>query len=181
MTNLRFLVVAILALLAAGCSVSKHVQEKANSIEQTSSGSSTQSNLLIIDSLFRHFTLDADSITVSVTMPQSGVASSCQDTSKTEISWRDEALTPSIRVTAHRPHVVSEERRGSNTQAVTLANDSTKSVEETHTERQTDKDVVGVAKPMNGTAVTITIVLGVLLLLIGGVILILWLHKKGII
>ena len=137
----------LLLFFLCSCSTNKHVTTTSEVQSQTSGLHTSEANSFAIDSLLSSLSLQADSIIITITPPPT------------------DSLTPTLRVTAHKPNLQSS------TRAVSAITESIQEKDTTHTnttsttQTDTSKEVVGVATPMNGTLVTIFVSIAVLIIL----------------
>ena len=154
----KVLIIFACVLLSA-CSVKKHaVTHTEQHTTEHSQRTSVQTEFRL-DSVLQQLTLQADSVIILVTP-----------------SARD-SLAPTMRLTAHRPKVQAQTNKSNLALVQTVEQDSSALQTQANSHADNSKEVVGVARPMNGTLVIVLLAV----LLIAAVVLLLYLHKRKII
>ncbi len=167
----------VAVLLLSACSVKKHA---VISTEQQTSDFRLQTSLqtkVLFDSLLHTVDFSADSVTILVTPSAPPLTSECVP--GTSVVPTAMAGAPSIKITAHNPKVSSTKKENNLAVVQTAEQDSAASSAHANSHADNSKEVVGVASPMNGTVVTVIVLLAVLL--IATIVLLLFLHKYKII
>ena len=173
-----FLLCAIVAFGA--CSTKRHT---VTNTEQNTSDLRLQTSLqtkVLLDSVLQSVDFKADSVTILVTpSAQSVEAGSEQTANLTERAAPVLSGSPSIRITAHNPQVKAEKQKRNLVVTQQVEQDSAANSVQANSHADNSKEVVGVARPMNGTIVTVIVLLAVLL--IAAIVLLLFLRKYKII
>lgn len=138
-----------LSVLFCSCSVKKNaVTTKQEQTQATGSRTSMQA-LLSFGSILQTLDFSADSVTIVITP-------SVVDTTK-ESGPQD----PVLRITAHQPRVKSEAQSHNLVVAQQQEQDTVSIQNQANSHADVSSDTVGVATPMNGTAVVVIIILAV--------------------
>lgn len=157
-------------VLLCACSVKKHAVTNIEQQSQTTGSHTSVQALQSFDSLLQTLDFSADSVIIELTQ-------SAPDTAKAGASVKPHA--PALKITAHQPRVRATKKENNRVVTQTTEQDSAASSVHANSHADTSKDVVGVASPMNGTLVTIIVLLAVLL--IAAIFLWLFLRKYRII
>lgn len=143
-------------VLLSACSVKKHTVTATQQQAQTTVSHTSVQALQSFDSLLHTLDFSADSVIIELT--QTALA----DTAKAGATGKP--VAPGIKITAHQPRVRSTKQANNRVFAQKVEQDSAASSVLANSHADTSKDVVGVATPMNGTIVTVIVLLGVLLI-----------------
>ena len=157
------------ALLCA-CHTQKHAVTNIEQQAQTTGSHTSVQALQSFDSLLQTLDFSADSVVIELTQ-------SAPDTTKAGATGK--TVAPALKITAHQPRVRATKQENNRVVAQQVEQDSAASSVHANSHADTSKDVVGVATPMNGTLVTIIVLLAVLL--IAAIFLWLFLRKYRII
>ena len=144
---LILVVIIVLLLLLCRCSTKRHVVTDTEQRSLTTTTHTGLSQLQSIDSLLQTLSLSADSIVIVISPPNG------------------DSLSPAVRLTAHQPKAQVTSKGSSSVVQVTQEKDTSTTALNTSTHTDTNKEVVGVATPMNGTIVVIIISIAVLFIL----------------
>ena len=131
------------------CSVKKNAVTTTQEQTQATGSRTSMQALLSFGSILQTLDFSADSVTIVLTP-------SVVDTTK-ESGPQDPVLT----ITAHQPRVKSEEQSHNLVVAQQQEQDSVSIQNQANSHADVSSDTVGVATPMNGTAVVVIIILAV--------------------
>ena len=143
-------------LLLSACSVKKHAVTTTQQQVQTTGSHTSVQALQSFDSLLHTLDFSADSVIIELTQ------TALNDTAKAGATGKP--VAPGIKITAHQPRVRSTKQANNRVFAQKVEQDSATSSVLANSHADTSKDVVGVATPMNGTIVTVIVLLAVLLI-----------------
>lgn len=178
----KFLFFVCAVEILCACSIKKHT---VTNTEQNTSDFRLQTSLqtkVLLDSVLQSVDFKADSVTILVTpsLPVSNVEAGSEQTANlTERAAPVLSGSPSIRITAHNPHVKAEKQKRNLVVTQQVEQDSAANSVQANSHADVSKDSIGVASPMNGTIVTVIVLLAVLL--IAAIVLLLFLRKYKII
>ena len=177
----RFLFFACACLLLCACSIKKHT---VTNTEQNTSDFRLQTSLqtkVLIDSVLQSVDFSADSVIILVTPSATSVveADSMQPSDYSAHTAFSLNSPPSIRITAHNPHLKSEKQKTNLVVTQQTEQDSVATKTNANSHADVSKDTIGVAKPMNGTIVAVIGILAVLI--IATIVILLVLRKYKII
>ena len=139
---------AAIAVFTA-CSVKKNAVTTTQEQTQATGSRTSMQALLSFGSILQTLDFSADSVTIVITP-------SVVDTTK-ESGPQD----PVLRITAHQPRVKSEAQSHNLVVAQQQEQDSVSIQNQANSHADVSSDTVGVATPMNGTAVVVIIILAV--------------------
>ena len=131
------------------CSVKKNAVTTTQEQTQATGSRTSMQALLSFGSILQTLDFSADSVTIVITP-------SVVDTTK-ESGPQD----PVLRITAHQPRVKSEAQSHNLVVAQQQEQDTVSIQNQTNSHADVSSDTVGVATPMNGTAVVVIIILAV--------------------
>ena len=131
------------------CSVKKHAVTTTQEQTQATGSRTSMQALLSFGSMLQTLDFSADSVTIVLTP-------SVVDTTK-ESGPQD----PVLRITAHQPRVKSEAQSHNLVVAQQQEQDTVSIQNQANSHADVSSDTVGVATPMNGTAVVVIIILAV--------------------
>ena len=157
------------ALLCA-CHTQKHAVTDIEQQAQTTGSHTSVQALQSFDSLLQTIDFSADSVVIELTQ-------SAPDTAKAGATGK--TVAPALKITAHQPRVRATKQENNHVVAGQVEQDSAASSVHANSHADVSNDIVGVATPMNGTLVTIIVLLAVLL--IAAIFLWLFLRKYRII
>ena len=138
-----------LSVLFCSCSVKKHAVTTTQEQTQATGSRTNMQALLSFGSILQTLDFSADSVTIVLTP-------SVVDTTK-ERGSQD----PVLRITAHQPRVKAEEQSHNLVVAQQQEQDTVSIQNQANSHADVSSDTVGVATPMNGTAVVVIIILAV--------------------
>ena len=131
------------------CSVKKNAVTTTQEQTQATGSRTSMQALLSFGSILQTLDFSADSVTIVITP-------SIVDTTK-ERGSQD----PVLRITAHQPRVKAEEQSHNLVVAQQQEQDTVSIQNQANSHADVSSDTVGVATPMNGTAVVVIIILAV--------------------
>ena len=138
-----------LSVLFCSCSVKKDAVTTTQEQTQATGSRTSMQALLSFGSILQTLDFSADSVTIVLTP-------SVVDTTK-ERGSQD----PVLRITAHQPRVKAEEQSHNLVVAQQQEQDTVSIQNQANSHADVSSDTVGVATPMNGTAVVVIIILAV--------------------
>ena len=138
-----------LSVLFCSCSVKKNAVTTTQEQTQATGSRTNMQALLSFGSILQTLDFSADSVTIVLTP-------SVVDTTK-ESGPQD----PILRITAHQPRVKAEEQSHNLVVAQQQEQDTVSIQNQANSHADVSSDTVGVATPMNGTAVVVIIILAV--------------------
>lgn len=138
-----------LSVLFCSCSVKKNAVTTTQEQTQATGSRTSMQALLSFGSILQTLDFSADSVTIVLTP-------SVVDTTK-ERGSQD----PVLRITAHQPRVKAEEQSHNLVVAQQQEQDTVSIQNQANSHADVSSDTVGVATPMNGTAVVVIIILAV--------------------
>ena len=138
-----------LSVLFCACSVKKNAVTTTQEQTQATGSRTSMQALLSFGSILQTLDFSADSVTIVLTP-------SVVDTTK-ERGSQD----PVLRITAHQPRVKAEEQSHNLVVAQQQEQDTVSIQNQANSHADVSVDTVGVATPMNGTAVVVIIILAV--------------------
>ena len=150
------LIILCAFVLLSACSVKKHTVTTTQQQVQTTGSHTSVQALQSFDSLLHTINFSADSVIIELTQ------TALNDTAKAGATGKP--VAPGIKITAHQPRVRSTKQANNRVFAQKVEQDSATSSVLANSHADTSKDVVGVATPMNGTIVTVIVLLAVLLI-----------------
>lgn len=164
-----------------GCAVKRH---SVINTEQNTSDFRLQTSLqtkVLLDSVLQSVNFCADSVIILVTPSAPSVvkADSMQPSDYSAQTSFSLNSPPSIRITAHNPQIKKQKQKNTLVLTQQVEQDSVASKTTANSHADNSKEVVGVARPMNGTVVAVIVLLAVLL--IATIILLLFLRKYKVI
>ena len=145
----RLIFCLCLSVLFCSCSVKKNAVTTTQEQTQATGSRTSMQALLSFGSMLQTLDFSADSVTIVLTP-------SVVDTTK-ERGSQD----PVLRITAHQPRVKSEAQSHNLVVAQQQEQDSVSIQNQANSHADVSSDTVGVATPMNGTAVVVIIILAV--------------------
>lgn len=158
-------------VLLSACSVKKHTVTSTQQQSQTTGSHTSVQALQSFDSLLHTLDFSADSVIIELTQTAlSDTTKTAEPTTAKRSSKRSvggatgKPVAPGIKITAHQPRVRSTKQANNRVFAQKVEQDSAASSVLANSHADTSKDVVGVATPMNGTIVTVIVLLAVLLI-----------------
>ena len=131
------------------CSVKKNAITTTQEQTQATGSRTSMQALLSFGSILQTLDFSADSVTIVITP-------SVVDTTK-----ESDPQDPVLRITAHQPRVKSEAQSHNLVVAQQQEQDTVSIQNQTNSHADVSSDTVGVATPMNGTAVVVIIILAV--------------------
>ena len=167
---LRVVLIASAGVLLCACHTQKHAVTNIEQQSQTTGSHTSVQAIQSFDSLLQTLDFSADSVVIELTQ-------SAQDTAKAGATGK--TVAPALKITAHQPRVRATKQENNRVVAQTTEQDSAASSVHANSHADVSNDTVGVATPMNGTLVTIIVLLAVLL--IAAIFLWLFLRKYRII
>lgn len=167
---MKKMIIICAGVLLCACHTQKHAVTYIEQQAQTTGSHTSVQVLQSFDSLLQTIDFSADSVIIEVTQ-------SAPDTAKAGATGK--SVAPALKITAHQPRVRATKKENNRVVAQQVEQDSAASSVLANSHADTSKDVVGVATPMNGTLVTIIVLLAVLL--IAAIFLWLFLRKYRII
>ena len=138
-----------LSVLFCSCSVKKNAVTTTQEQTQATGSRTSMQALLSFGSILQTLDFSADSVTIVLTP-------SVVDTTK-ERGSQD----PVLRITAHQPRVKAEEQSHNLVVAQQQEQDTVSIQNQANSHADVSSDTIGVATPMNGTAVVVIIILAV--------------------
>ena len=138
-----------LSVLFCACSVKKNAVTTTQEQTQATGSRTSMQALLSFGSILQTLDFSADSVTIVLTP-------SVVDTTK-ESGPQD----PVLRITAHQPRMKAEEQSHNLVVAQQQEQDTVSIQNQANSHADVSSDTVGVATPMNGTAVVVIIILAV--------------------
>lgn len=145
----RVFVLWCVCLLLCACHTQKHTISTTQEQTQATGSRTSMQALFSFGSILQTLDFSADSVTIVLTP-------SVVDTTK-ESGPQD----PVLRITAHQPRVKSEAQSHNLVVAQQQEQDSVSIQNQANSHADVSSDTVGVATPMNGTAVVVIIILAV--------------------
>ena len=145
----RVFVLWCVCLLLCACHTQKHTTSTTQEQTQATGSHTSMQALLSFGSILQTLDFSADSVTIVITP-------SVVDTTK-ESGPQD----PVLRITAHQPRVKSEAQSHNLVVAQQQEQDTVSIQNQANSHADVSSDTVGVATPMNGTAVVVIIILAV--------------------
>ena len=145
----RVFVLWCVCLLLCACHTQKHTISTTQEQTQATGSRTSMQALLSFGSILQTLDFSADSVTIVLTP-------SVVDTTK-ESGPQD----PVLRITAHQPRVKAEEQSHNLVVAQQQEQDTVSIQNQANSHADVSSDTVGVATPMNGTAVVVIIILAV--------------------
>ena len=145
----RLIFCLCLIVLFCSCSVKKNAVTTTQEQTQATGSRTSMQALLSFGSILQTLDFSADSVTIVLTP-------SVVDTTK-ERGSQD----PVLRITAHQPRVKAEEQSHNLVVAQQQEQDTVSIQNQANSHADVSSDTVGVATPMNGTAVVVIIILAV--------------------
>ena len=140
------------SVLLCACSVKKNAVTTTQEQSQATGSRTSMQALLSFDSILQTLSFSADSVTIVL-------APSVFDTTK-ERGLQEPVLT----ITAHQPKVSSEKQSHNLVVAQQQEQDIVAIQNQANSHADVSGDTVGVATPMNGTAVAVIVLLAILLM-----------------
>lgn len=140
------------SVLLCACSVKKNAVTTTQEQSQATGSRTSMQALLSFDSILQTLSFSADSVTIVL-------APSVFDTTK-ERGLQEPVLT----ITVHQPKVSSEKQSHNLVVAQQQEQDTVAIQNQTNSHADVAADTVGVATPMNGTAVAVIVLLAILLM-----------------
>ena len=168
-------------LLAPSCSVKKHAVTTIEQQTQTTGSHTSGQALQSFDSLLHTLDFSADSIVIRMEYPSN---SYCEDRGETAAALNSPSEFPCSKpvrttITAHQPRVRATKQENNRVVAQKVEQDTVATQNITNSHADVSNDIVGVAKPMNGTIVAVIVILAVLI--VATIVLLLFLRKYRII
>ncbi len=163
----------ITGVLLCACSVKKHAvldSEQHTSDFRLQTGLQTK---VFVDSVLQSISMRADSVVIIVTPSAQRVGEEIETTT----IGNSVLSSPQVKITAYNPQASSTKERNNLAIVQTVERDSTAGAAHFSTHADNSKEVVNVAKPMNGTVVIVLLAV----LLVVAIVLLLYLHKRKII
>ena len=145
----RLIFCLCLSVLFCSCSVKKNAVTTTQEQTQATGSRTSMQALLSFGSMLQTLDFSADSVTIVLTP-------SVVDTTK-----ESDPQDPVLRITAHQPRVKSEAQSHNLVVAQQQEQDSVSIQNQANSHADVSVDTVGVATPMNGTAVVVIIILAV--------------------
>ena len=145
----RVFVLWCVCLLLCACHTQKHTISTTQEQTQATGSRTSMQALLSFGSILQTLDFSADSVTIVLTP-------SVVDTTK-ESGPQD----PVLRITAHQPRVKSEAQSHNLVVAQQQEQDTVSIQNQANSHADVSSDTIGVATPMNGTAVVVIIILAV--------------------
>ena len=166
--------------LAPSCHTQRHSVIDTEQHTETLRLQQSLQSQVILDSMLQSLSMCADSVIILVT-PSAPVAEAGSKQPSNQSEQASLALTgsPSIRITAHNPQVKTERQSRHLVVAQQVEQDSAACSVQADIHADNSKEIVGVARPMNGTVVIVIVLSAVLL--IAAIFLWLFLRKYKII
>ena len=145
----RVFILLCVSLFLCACHTQKHSISTTQEQTQATGSRTSMQALLSFGSILQTLDFSADSVTIVLTP-------SIVDTTK-ERGSQD----PVLRITAHQPRVKAEEQSHNLVVAQQQEQDTVSIQNQANSHADVSSDTVGVATPMNGTAVVVIIILAV--------------------
>ena len=145
----RVFVLWCVCLLLCACHTQKHTTSTTQEQTQATGSRTSMQALLSFGSILQTLDFSADSVTIVITP-------SVVDTTK-----ESDSQDPVLRITAHQPRVKAEEQSHNLVVAQQQEQDTVSIQNQANSHADVSSDTVGVATPMNGTAVVVIIILAV--------------------
>ena len=145
----RVFILLCVYLFLCACHTQKHTISTTQEQTQATGSRTNMQALLSFGSILQTLDFSADSVTIVITP-------SVVDTTK-ESGPQD----PVLRITAHQPRVKSEAQSHNLVVAQQQEQDTVSIQNQANSHADVSSDTVGVATPMNGTAVVVIIILAV--------------------
>ena len=145
----RVFILLCVSLFLCACHTQKHSISTTQEQTQATGSRTSMQALLSFGSILQTLDFSADSVTIVLTP-------SVVDTTK-ERGSQD----PVLRITAHQPRVKSEAQSHNLVVAQQQEQDTVSIQNQANSHADVSSDTVGVATPMNGTAVVVIIILAV--------------------
>ena len=145
----RVFILLCVYLFLCACHTQKHSISTTQEQTQATGSRTSMQALLSFGSILQTLDFSADSVTIVLT-------TSVLDTTK-ESGPQD----PVLRITAHQPRVKAEEQSHNLVVAQQQEQDTVSIQNQANSHADVSSDTVGVATPMNGTAVVVIIILAV--------------------
>ena len=145
----RVFILLCVSLFLCACHTQKHTISTTQEQTQATGSRTSMQALLSFGSILQTLDFSADSVTIVLTP-------SVVDTTK-ERGSQD----PVLRITAHQPRVKAEEQSHNLVVAQQQEQDTVSIQNQANSHADVSVDTVGVATPMNGTAVVVIIILAV--------------------
>ena len=145
----RLIFCLCLSVLFCSCSVTKNAVTTTQEQTQATGSRTSMQALLSFGSILQTLDFSADSVTIVLTP-------SVVDTTK-----ESDPQDPVLRITAHQPRVKSEAQSHNLVVAQQQEQDTVSIQNQANSHADVSSDTVGVATPMNGTAVVVIIILAV--------------------
>ena len=145
----RVFILLCVSLFLCACHTQKHTISTTQEQTQATGSRTSMQALLSFGSILQTLDFSADSVTIVLTP-------SVVDTTK-ESGPQD----PVLRITAHQPRVKSEAQSHNLVVAQQQEQDTVSIQNQANSHADVSSDTVGVATPMNGTAVVVIIILAV--------------------
>ena len=175
----KLILLCACAIMCA-CHTQKHSVTATQQQSQTTGSHTSVQALQSFDSLLHTLDFSADSVVIRMEHPSN---SYCEDRGRTAAALNSPGefpcSKPVLTITAHQPRVRSTKQANNRVFAQKVEQDSAASSVLANSHADTSKDVVGVAKPMNGTVVAVIVILAVLI--VATIVLLLFLKKWHII
>lgn len=174
-TNYILCVVCLMFFVA--CSSKQHLTTNTHQTISDYRQQNTSHTSILIDSILQTLSLSADSLIIEIAHTGSADVpvrinenESVSGALVVRDSYPSQSVSshsygspkPSLRIIAHNPHLSATQQKQHLALAQTEKTDSTAVQNITNIHASTSKDVVGVARPMNGTLVTVIVLLAVL-------------------
>ena len=145
----RVFILLCVYLFLCACHTQKHTISTTQEQTQATGSRTSMQALLSFGSMLQTLDFSADSVTIVLTP-------SVVDTTK-----ESDPQDPVLRITAHQPRVKSEAQSHNLVVAQQQEQDSVSIQNQANSHADVSVDTVGVATPMNGTAVVVIIILAV--------------------
>ncbi len=178
---MRKLIILCASVLLCACSVKKHAVTTIEQQTQTTGSHTSVQALQSFDSLLHTLDFSADSIVIRMEYPSN---SYCEDGGRTAAALNSPSEFPCSKpvrttITAHQPRVRATKQENNRVVAQKVEQDTVATQNITNSHADVSNDIVGVAKPMNGTIVAVIVILAVLI--VATIVLLLFLRKYRII
>lgn len=152
---------AAIAVFTA-CSVKKNAVTTTQEQTQATGSRTSMQALVSFGSILQTLDFSADSVTIRMEHPRNDY---CEDRGRTAAAPNSQrefpCSKPILTITAHQPRVKAEEQSHNLVVAQQQEQDTVSIQNQANSHADVSSDTVGVATPMNGTAVVVIIILAV--------------------
>ena len=167
-------------VLLCACSVKKNAVTTTQEQSQATGSRTSMQALLSFDSILQTFSFSADSVVIRMEYPRNDY---CEDGGRTAAAPNSQREVPCSKTiltfTAHQPRVRAEKQSHNLVFVQHQEQDTVAIQNQANSHADVSADTVGVATPMNGTAVAVIVLLAILIMVT--FVLVLFLRKYKII